>query len=67
MITAEHEEDYLLKHRNELLKALAAAHPVAALRALAVALTQSERGEDIALWLHELLKHAPTDGYEFVN
>lgn len=67
MITAEHEEDYLLTHRDALLKALTDAHPVAALRALAVALTQSERGEDIALWLHELLKVSPASGYEFRN
>lgn len=66
MITIERDDDYLTHHRDELLAALTAAHPVVALRALAVALTQSERGEDIAQWLHELLRLQPAD-YEFVN
>lgn len=67
MITTDRDDDYLTRHRDELLAALVRAHPVAALRALAVALAQSERGEDIAQWIHELLRHAPGDGYEFHN
>jgi hypothetical protein len=67
VITPELEDDYLTRHRAALLQALTDAHPVAALRALAVALNQSERGEDIAMWLHELLKYSSANGHEFVN
>lgn len=66
MISLDQEDDYLTRHRDELLTDLTRAHPGVALHALAVALARSERGEDIAVWLHELLRHT-REGYEFQN
>jgi hypothetical protein len=61
------DDDYLTAHRDELLAALRDAHPVAALRALALALHLAERGEAIAEWLHLALRAAPTQGCQFSN
>jgi hypothetical protein len=69
MITPELDDDYLAAHRPELLRALETAHPIAVLRALALAVQQAERGDELAFWLHQTLIESPRGGggYEFRN